>query len=59
MIVNGEHGETVAIGRIAVRLPNPGKVFFPGDGVMRDACAQTAPAPYAVRAAPAHRWPRG
>ena len=38
-MVNEEHGETVAIGRIAVRLPNPGKVYFPGDGITKSELA--------------------
>lgn len=38
-MVNEGHGETVAIGRIAVRLPNPGKVYFPGDGITKSELA--------------------
>ncbi len=35
MVVNAEPRETVTVGRIAVRVPNPGKVFFPGEGITK------------------------
>lgn len=34
-MVNGERRETAAAGRIAVRMPNAGKVLFPGEGISK------------------------